>query len=318
MTTISAKIIADSISPSGKRLTTMQLRYPRFIHSEFMTHRVFSRNASSSRAIPVKTMLENIGDDPAMPVKWGKNKPGMQDDGSLNEIEEEHVMGIWASACQHAIHSAERMLRMPEPPHKQVINRLLEPFMHIDVIVTSTEWDNFFGLRCHEDADPTIQKLAETMLTSYNKSVPKEIAHGDWHLPYIDDDTVADIVMHVLADHDDYIDDDLLRFEATEVAIKCSTSRCARVSYLTHDGKKPTIEADLKLFEKLCGAQPMHASPAEHQSTPDLYLCDDVVQGYHKSHLHGNLQGWIQHRKLMPDEYIHDSGLIQLRAGINL
>ena len=65
---IKAKIIADSINSKRCRLTSWVLEYPRFIHAEIMIHRVFSRNAASSRAIPTEKIIQNIIDDPAMPV----------------------------------------------------------------------------------------------------------------------------------------------------------------------------------------------------------------------------------------------------------
>lgn len=156
--TISAKIVADSISPAGGRLVTMELCYPRFIHSEFLTHRMFSRNASSSRAIPVEKMLQQVQENPAMPVHWGKNQPGMQ---AREEIFPNTGKDLWKIYAKQTAKNAEELNLIGY--HKQVVNRLLEPFQYIKVIVTATEWDNFFKLRLHEDAQPEMYELARCM-----------------------------------------------------------------------------------------------------------------------------------------------------------
>jgi hypothetical protein len=140
--TIEVKIIEDSIGGHGVRLTTMQLRYPRFIHSEFLTHRVFSRNASSSRAIPVDKIIQQVIDDCAMPVKWGKNQTGMQAYEDLDTLSDGWIVEqAWLKARDYAVDQARIMVK--RNAHKQIVNRILEPFAHISVIVTATEWDNF-------------------------------------------------------------------------------------------------------------------------------------------------------------------------------
>ena len=274
---IQAKVIADSISPAGKRITTLQLVYPRFIHSEFMTHRVFSRNASSSRAIPVKKMIQMVRDDPAMPIHWGKDRPGMQ-----AEEEVQHVgvaKDIWLRAARNAAATAEDLMNVGV--HKQVANRLLEPFQHMNTIVTATEWDNWFELRAHKDAQPEIQKLAYDMQFAMSQSSPKFLKPSEWHLPYVTQEN------HLLINAFGYPKDTLR---------KISAARCCRVSYLKHDGSEPSINDDLKLCDRLAGARPIHASPFEHQATPDEY---SPLTGYYYPRLHGNFVGWIQYRKLM-------------------
>jgi len=244
---ITSTVIADSISSYGKRITTLQLTYPRFIHSEFMTHRVFSRNAASSRAIPVAKMIEQVRTDPAMPIYWGLNQPGMQaskeyDDPVVAETQ-------WFVAARNASYQAEELAKLGL--HKQIVNRVLEPFQWMHTIVTATEWDNFFELRCHSDAQPEFQALANAMRTALGESVPVERCgdmrcHGAWHLPYVSDDERASI--------------------ATSTLTKLSAARCARVSYLKHDGTAPNGAEDTALFEKLVGGKPLHASPIEHQA----------------------------------------------------
>lgn len=284
--TITAQIIADSISPEGKRLTTMQLRYPRLIHAEFMTHRVFSRNASSSRAIPVKKMIEDLRRDPAMPVFWGSNKPGMQAGDQLSPDDIMRVKRFWLNGMEDAILAAEEM--MERGLHKQIANRILEPWAHINVVVTATEWENFFALRAHKDAQPEIHELAIQMFNAMAGSQPVHLNPGQWHLPYVD---------QVCWDQITSLEEGWL-----ETAKKVSAARCARVSYLTHDGRQTTVEEDLALFQKLLIDTPLHASPAEHQGTPDII--GGMNNRWIAPHLHGNFVGWIQHRKMLPNEYV--------------
>ncbi|AKU43580.1 thimidilate synthase [Caulobacter phage Seuss] len=283
--TTTAKIIADSISPfTGDRLTTMQLRYPRFIHAEFMTHRQFSRNASSSRAIPVERLIQDVLDDPAIPTHWGKNQPGMQ-------AREEHDAPVvfrndqvpaeiaWTRARDVAVDAARRFAKAGY--HKQVANRLLEPFAHINVVVTATDWDNFFLLRDHPDADPSIQLLARAMREAMDNSAPAVLDRDfGWHLPYID----LDVDMPAIRDATGVTDTDGLY----EYTAKVSAARCARTSYLTHDGRRSTVDEDLPLYSRLVGAKIKHASPLEHQAKPQAGRW-------------ANFQGWRSFRNIMED-----------------
>lgn len=274
--TIQAKIIEDSNSSTGKRITTFQLLYPRFIHSEVMTHRVFSRNASSSRAIPVSKMLAMVREEPAMPIHWGKNQPGMQANEQLALGNQYLAEVLWREAAQKAASVAERMMELGL--HKQVTNRILEPFQHISVVLTATDFDNWFELRAHPDAQPEIQFLAKEMQIRREYSIPKNLDVGNWHLPYVTSEERQDAFFK----------------NNPELLRQISAARCCRVSYLKHDGSAASITDDLALCEKLIGAKPLHASPFEHQATPDEF---DEVHGYHYPELHGNFTGWIQYRK---------------------
>ena len=283
---ITAKIIEDSISYEGKRITTFQLLYPRFIHAELMTHRVFSRNASSSRAIPVKKMLEMVRSEPAMPIHWGANQPGMQASAEI-----QHVFAakdLWLLAARNAADVAEEMMNLGL--HKQVANRILEPFQHISVVLTATELGNWFDLRAHKDAQPEIHELALQMRFAMNESRPKLLDLGEWHLPYV---TLEER-------NDSYFKD------KPELLRKVSAARCCRVSYLKHDGTAASVQDDLDLCKKLAGAVPIHASPFEHQATPDKKVAiftgidpHDLGESFDWDcpALHGNLVGWIQYRK---------------------
>lgn len=240
----SVEIILDSLNPyNGVRLTTMKLVYPRFIHAEFMTHRVFSRNASSSRAIPIHKVIEQVKSNPAMPLVWGSNKSGMQAGDELDEFNIRGCEVYWDYAVDAAINYAMELSKYGL--HKQHVNRILEPFQLIEVLVTATEWDNFFELRCHKDAQPEIHHLACLMLNAMFYSTPVE---REMHIPFIDDDFAK--------------------------PVQRSVARCARVSYTLRDGTT-SIEKDLELHDRLVGSKPLHASPAEHQAAamPNDVFC---------------------------------------------
>lgn len=273
---IQASIVKDSISESGKRITTFQLRYHRFIHSEVLTHRVFSRNASSSRAIPIKKQIQWIKQDMATPIHWGKNQAGMQASEEISGFKLWLAKKCWRLAGLFACFFAHILFKLG--CHKQLANRILEPFSYIHVVVTSTEWNNFFALRYHSMAQPEIYELARAMYEAYSASTPKELKVGEWHLPYVD-----------------HIEIEKYRKRGSfDKAIKCSVARCARVSYVNHDGTKPSLEKDLALYDRLLGSQPVHASPAEHQATPFKS----------KTKSSGNFIGWKQYRKTIKGENI--------------
>ncbi len=293
--TISAKIIADSLAPNtGTRLTTWVLTYPRMIHAEFLTHRAISRNASSSRAIPVHKQLQRIETDPAMPVEWGANKAGMQATEYITPAEEAMAKQSWLRARDAAV--AESRVLVGLNVHKQIANRVAEPWSHISVVASATEWANFFSLRFHPAAQPEFRVLAETMAEVYRESAPKELVRGEWHLPFVDRGEEADL----------------------QTLIKCSVARCARVSYLNHDGTVPEVAKDLALYDRLAAGRPMHASPTEHQATPfyalkgsepDLEIRDLLTQrvpawGYPFDTKYedpvpwsANFRGWFQYRQ---------------------
>lgn len=273
---IEAKIIAYSANRYGKKITTFELQYPRFIHGELMTHRVFSRNAMSSRAVPVQKMIDQVRNNPAMPLKFMKNKPGMQATEDLSPEDHAEAVVMWHTAATCAALIAEEMAAFGI--HKQFANRVLEPFQWMRAIVTATEWDNFFALRCHPDAQPEFQALAQLMLGELATSEPiirdeSETAprtEASWHLPYVTQYERNHFKLDLLP--------------------KLSAARCARVSYLTHDGTTPNIEADLALFERLVGSVPLHASPIEHQAQPLNY-----GSGSGRSN---NFVGWTQFREI--------------------
>lgn len=311
---IKATVIADSVHPeTGTRITTFELVYPRFIHSEFMTHRVFNRNASSSRAIPTAKFIEQVRNEPVMPSHWGKNQKGMQAEEELTPMEIEDAKFIWDNAASAAAVYAEQLRR--GQVHKQIVNRILEPFTHIRVVVTSTSWANFYGLRDHEDAQPEIRLLAQAMKKAYEESVPQKLKKGDWHLPYIRSVDCANAYNH--CKYQRITRDEPSNEEILGLLLKVSAARCARASYNNFEGKPSTISDDLDLFAKLIEKQPIHASPTEHQATP-MNLGEKYVNNMNpvtweqgvtsmdkEGNLYsGNLLHFIQFRKLIPGETI--------------
>lgn len=255
---ISAKIIEDSVH-DGCRLTTLELEYPRYIHSELMTHRVFSRNAQSSRAIPVDKVIEKVEKDEWYPY-FMKNKPGMAASEPLEGQDLIEAKGLWNQAKREAVRKAKQLSSLSI--HKQTVNRLLEPFSTIKVILSSTEFDNFFSLRIHPAAQQEIQVLATKIRDAITDSIPARLDVGEWHLPYIREDE---------------------RVLPTDLLVKISTARCARVSYLNHDGFRD-IDKDLSLHNSL--VKEGHMSPTEHVATPGI-----------SDKFYGNFRGWIQYRK---------------------
>jgi len=326
---IRAKVLIDaSTHESEKRFFAMELRYPKFIHSEFMTHRALSRNASSSRAIPTSKLLEEVRSDAlrATPEFWGANQKGMQ---AVEELSDEVLDGfqagkptprrnaqiIWANAAMRAADSAERLMDMGA--HKQIVNRILEPFSHINVVVSATEWKNFFGLRLDKAAQPEMRLLAEAMWNAQQASTTTMLDPGDWALPYVGY-LRQRLDGRYLCEHGK--DDWSATPHAIFDLIKVSVARCARVSYRSHEtGKETTFEEDRDMYtaklhlpdfgdEVYYGV--MHASPAEHQTTPDekvpSRLSGRVGGGgpfvWRHPEQHGNFVGWRQYRKMLKGE----------------
>lgn len=285
---IEAKIVKDSIAPFGVRLTTFVLTYPRFIHSEFMTHRMFSRNASSSRAIPVKKSIEMVLSNPAIPLAFTRNKAGMQGGDPLDEKASKLAEEVWMHALFHAVDKAKMLADLDV--HKQYANRILEPFSHITVVCSATDFANFFALRYHSMAQPEIAELAKQMWQAYSNSTPEQLEEGKWHLPFISEEDIQIVINHYTTPDKTFCDVSAIQ----PTLIKMSVARCARVSYLNHEGKKPTIDEDLFLYNRLVGSAPIHASPAEHQAQVNFL-----------SMRSGNFgEGWIQYRKTLQGENI--------------
>jgi thymidylate synthase ThyX len=293
-----ANVLADSRSPADYRLTTLEATFPRFILAEFNTHRVFSRNSASSRAIPIAKQLRRVLEDPCVPIEFGSNQPGMQAGAPLSGERRQAAEDEWLRARDDAVRRVLALVTGPDAlaaadhpldlltqvedacrahaqpsewlnVHKQVANRLLEPFMWHTVIVSATEWDNFWNLRCHPDAQPEIRLIAERMRAAMNASEPAELDWGEWHLPLVHPEDREEVA-------------------SMEDLVKISAGRCARVSYLTHAGKR-NPDADIELHDRLLASG--HMSPLEHPAQP--LTVAELKQGEWS----GNFRGWRSYRK---------------------
>jgi thymidylate synthase ThyX len=298
-----AEILADSRSPAGYRLTTLETTFPRFVLAEFNTHRVFSRNSASSRAIPIVKQVRRVLEHPYVPIEFGSNQPGMQAgaplEGEAQRAAEREWLGARDGAVRHVLglvtspdeagaqtdlpgylEQVEEAIKAKSQPeewlnvHKQVANRLLEPFMWHTVIVTATEWENFWNLRCHPDAQPEIKLIATMMRGAVEGSDPVDLGLDEWHLPLVRD-----------ADRDEAASEEDL--------VKISAGRCARVSYLTHSGTRD-LAADIGLHDRLIESG--HMSPMEHPARP---LSREELE---KSEWSGNFRGWQPYRKQIAGE----------------
>lgn len=284
-----AKIIADSLSPDAVRLTTMEIVLPRIVLAELNTHRMLSKSSASSRAIPVEKMIAAVVNDPYIPEQWDRNGAGMQGHGVVTDPDEiAACVQAWLVARDNAVASARDLLALGV--HKQTTNRLLEPFMWHTVIVSATEWSNFFHLRCNPLAHPALRNTAEAMRDAMAASTPSPIAYGEWHLPYFDPARDVDV--------------------APADRVKVCVARCARVSYLTHDGSRDPSK-DIALADSLLANG--HMAPLEHVARPatptdiDQFVAQQaqaVVVGPSNpaNHHIGNFRGWMQYRKTITGE----------------
>lgn len=312
-------VLASRCKTTGRKVYTLHLRYPRVIHGEMMAHRVFNRNARSSRAVPIMTLLAEIRSSAFIPWHWTGKKAGMQ--GVPGWQEKVLVKGAAALHVDNDVPvdneaawlwGRDMMCDLAESfadagYHKQVANRLVEPWMWMDLLVTSVHWANFLHLRDHPDAEPHIRDLAVLVGKALDAAQCEDLTPGEWHLPYI-----------FTPDWEEA----RARFGSLSAQIewlkKISAARCARISYAPFDGD-PSYEREIERFEMLVGNDAVHASPLEHQCTPDRHMVietsywdgEDLVRdvsitGGGHPELHGSLTGFIQFRKTVPNEAVHD------------
>lgn len=290
------KILADSVSPAAHRLTTFEVTFPRIVLAELNTHRMLSRNSASSRATPVQGRIAAVVADPFVPDSFGRNRKGMQHAEVLEGDEDRAARRCWAEACQDAVVSAGVLANIGV--HKQLANRLLEPFSWHTAVLTATDWSNFFGLRVNPAAQGEIRTIAQMMLDLYMTSEPTPVGYGEWHTPYVGKD-----------------ERETFRAEGID-PVKVSVARCARVSTLTQDGRRDPRE-DVALYGRLVA--PGHLSPLEHAARPmwheELQLFARPVVEWNQARQRfevepragaryylGNFNGWVQDRKLIPGE----------------
>jgi len=283
---IKAEIIADSISPSDNRITTFVVKFPRIVLAELNTHRMLAKSSSSSRAISFEKMLEKVKTDPFIPIRFQKKHNGMQGNEYFEGTEHDDCVNDWLNCRDSAVIAAQSF---KHDVTKQLRNRLLEPFMLHTVIITGTDFENYFALRSHEDAEIHIQELAYKMLDAYNKSNPNSLYIGDWHIPFgdkFDRNRLTDIISKYNLDE-------------TMAKVAIATARCARVSYYNFEGTDD-YEKDIALHDRLLKSKPMHSSPAEHCA---------VCMGHDK--YIGPFRGWKQYRKFLNGENATDHRVVK-------
>lgn len=329
-TETNAKIICDSVTPAGHRLTTFEAVYPRIVLAEVNTHRTFTRSSASSRAIPVEKMIRRVIDEGYIPIHWGKNQKGMQAEQDLDGDDALKASNRWREARAAMVRYASELLDIGV--HKQITNRLLEPFMWHPTLITATEWGNFFNLRDNKDAHPDFRDLAHAMRELRQKHEPKLLTSADWHMPLIFDEDWEQAIL----------EDPTHPTEVQSRLVKVSVGRCARITHLTHDGRRD-LKEDVGLHDRILA--PGHMAPFEHVARPmsehelelfaqkkmrwdlvnrrwywvgatyyrktgksDLVSCSydqpDAGPGNDGEYTHflGNVQGWVQYRKLIPHE----------------
>lgn len=286
MTRTHATIVADSVSPAGHRLTTFECVFPRIILAEVNTHRMLSRNSASSRAIPVEKMIARVLEDPYVPIHWGKNQKGMSADEDVSLALQDDAREEWINARDYAMKRVRDLFNIGI--HKQITNRLLEPFMWHTAVISATELSNFFNLRDTKDAHPDFRDLAHEAREAYSKSEPRLINYGEWHLPYVEPAEAFDA--EVLHDAD--------------YACRVSIGRCARVSYDRLHAEETPEKSKARCDGMLSAG---HMSPFEHVARP----MQEADFGNPQLGLEvwksggafcGNFRGWVQYRKLIPHE----------------
>jgi thymidylate synthase ThyX len=260
---IEAKIIADSLSPREDRLTTIECKFPRFILPEVNTHRMISKSAKSSRAIPLSDRIAEVREHPYVPIHWGKSQKGMVAESELDMLVQLEAESVWREAAQAAADYAEYLGKLKL--HKQTASRILEPYIWQVNVMSSTDfgWKNLIKLRDHPDAQPEFRELAKKIRIALDDSRPKKVAYGQMHLPYISDEDLKEFGIYKCQ--------------------KASVARVARTSYGNQGGWN--IQEDLNLERRLFSANPRHDAPYEMPACPSS---DNDVPG--------NYQGWSQLR----------------------
>lgn len=303
-------IQASRCIKTGQEIFTLICEYPRAIHAQLLTHRVFSKNSSSTRAVPIKKAVEQLRANPAKYI-WTENQSGMQGSVIKQESKLEYTEYLYNHYMESAIRATEEL---SDPAglniHKQNAGRLLEPFQNIKIVLTSTEWDNWDWLRIDGAAQGEIRELALAIYEARKSVEPMEIGDGEWHVPFVDRSRGAET-------GDIYYGDGLTRLTPEE-AVAVSTSVCAQTSYRNADYSLKKAE---ELIPKLFDGAKVHASPSEHQATPVPEMQSNTSTVSHflarmpKGVTHmdrfstpwsGNFRNFIQNRQLLPN---HDKAL---------
>jgi thymidylate synthase ThyX len=314
----SAEVILDSVTPNGDetRLTSIYVVFPKMILGERNRHRGFSLSDRSSRAVPPEKLIAEVMEDPAMPAKFRRRAKGMGGGEEQSGADLVDAREVWMRGSRCAADYASFLNDLGLA--KEIVNRPLDPHIRMHSLQTATRdvWLNFFGLRLDAGADPTIQVLAQRCFEAYSSSTPRLLQPGEWHLPFVDDDWTRDYYDPSKSEIDDYLTSydagsfaKNVKDSRIEVAKCLSAARCAHLSYNDLEtGRRMTVERALAIYDRLVGSRPIHASPCEHQATPDEVNRKPVQAHWPESwvnpHLHGNFCGWIQHRKTLPGEAV--------------
>lgn len=276
--TISARMIEHSVAPHGIELITLELCLPERIHKEILRHRMFSFSVTSTRASRYPAMRKLVMSNPYIPLVWCKDGKGMSPREEFPECDREFFETEWLAARDEAVLKADRLHE--SGVHKSDATTLISPFLMTKMVVSATEWNNFFALRLDKNAKFEMQVLAKRMAEAirdsdstgrYTYNCPSQ----HWHLPYVTQDEREEF-----HDNKEYF------------LCKLSAARCARVSYFTKEGKEPDIKQDLDLYNRLVSGDHVEASPLEHQGFPNWYA----------NEWSGNFRGWDQFRKMIPNE----------------
>ena len=316
---ISAEIIADSKNQGGQRITTFVLTFPRIVLAEYNTYRMLTRNSASSRAIPFKKMLKSVLQDPFVPIKYMRDHQGMQGNVYFtNPLIQFLITQLWLTARNLMVILAWTLSKVGLT--KQIVNRLLEPFLWHKIITTATDWENFFALRAEGGAEIHIQALAYLMLDAYNISKPKLLQPGEWHMPF-GDNIEREKLYPILAEHFGITIEEISEgydFNEqrgmpllNEIKLKIATARCARTSYNDFSGESD-YKKDIQLHDRL--AKSGHWSPFEHCAR--CMSMDEILNHSDKHYIgnnnfvlgySGNYRGWQQYRKTFQGENRKDS-----------
>lgn len=333
---ISATVVADSVNEFGNRATTVVCTFPRYILAEVNTHRMISKNSASSRAIPFIKMAQAVEQNPFIPMAFQKNHPGMQGTEYCTERESEVAKSAWLVARNKALEQAYYLAT--KNVTKQLINRLLEPYMYHTAIMTATEWENFFALRCPQytfgdkvfrsksdavqyfkgdaekhhktdwlrvnkgQSDIHMMSLAEAIWDARNESTPRQLKAGEWHIPFMN--KIPSLIgcpdRATVATHGEFVPE----------YVKVSTAMCARTSYtVIGEEKEMTYEKLVGIHDKLIVQRPLHASPMEHPMqamTHREYLTSFMTKNNEviENGVCHNMRGFKTYRSMLLNENI--------------
>lgn len=268
------------------RLDSIYGVFPKMVLGERNRHRGYSLSDRSSRAVPPEKLIEEIrsGVGLAMPAKFRRRTTGM---GGGEELQGDELIAAQIDWIEDALNAADGAERASKREAKETVNRRLDMYIYMHTLMTGVRdiWLNFFGLRLDGGADPTIQVFAQECFKVYKTTEPNRLSPGSWHLPFIDIHEVA----------------------ATDILINLSAARIAHLSYNDHEtGQRMPYDRLMGIAVKLKDFRPLHASPFEHQATPDTKILDQFqnYHGWRRPQEHGNLPGWRQARKMIPGEAV--------------